>query len=84
MAIVTRCEQDGEDVLTPFLTELARIVPESAPAIDHLTYVILEEARTEEPEYVCTPEMFEISAQNASLALESWAQARQPTSGKAP
>jgi len=68
------CEGDDKDYLTPFMEDLrqAGVPSELRDGIMADSVEMMNKISTEEPEYICTPEMFESSAARAAEAQHKW------------
>jgi len=72
------CEANGEDNLSTFMEELRHsgISKEVRESIAADSVVMMNKISTEEPEYICTPEMFEGSAIRVAEARKKWDEMR--------
>ena len=68
------CEGDDKDYLTPFMEDLRQVgvTRELRDEITADSVEMMNKISTEEPEYICTPEMFESSAARAEEAQQTW------------
>ncbi len=73
------CDGTDPDRLAGFLAELRAL--ETDPLLvreaERVSDDMYEMARVEEPEYVCTPEMYESSTQRAAKAEADWSDLRK-------
>lgn len=76
--IARRCNVEEESRLPQYLDELSQtnVNPALVEILRLETEKILEDAAIEEPEYLCTPEMFEQSAEMSADAWEHWVELR--------
>ena len=68
------CEGDDVDYLTPFMEDLrqAGVPPQLRDEIMADSVEMMNKISTEEPEYICTPEMFQSSVARAEEAQQAW------------
>ncbi len=69
------CDGSEPDLLSPFLDELRDLgaSPELVKNAEGVATDMYDMARSEEPEYVCTPEMFEGATERVAKAQADWA-----------
>ena len=68
------CDGNGPDHLEPFLQELTEFEapPDLVDNANRVAEELLTMIRDEEPEYVCTPEMFESASARVAEAGQDW------------
>ena len=72
------CEASGDDNLSTFMEELRHsgISKEARESIAADSVTMMNKISTEEPEYICTPEMFEGSSIRVAEAQKKWDEMR--------
>ena len=75
------CDRTGEDHLTPFMDELRHsgLPRETREAIAADSVAMMNRIGTEDPEYICTPEMFESAEVRIAEAERRWDEMRGVT-----